>query len=63
MITRAGFYCAYCRKRKLATWQYPNISLHSSLLIVTCGLWLPVWVYVMLCGGRWVCRECGSDVY
>lgn len=53
-------FCNYCNRRSLAQWQRPNIALHSLLIVATCGAWLPVWLLVMFCGGRWVCSNCGT---
>ena len=30
----------------------PNHALHAVLTLVTCGLWLPIWIIVAILGGR-----------
>lgn len=32
--------------------------LHAALVLMTCGLWLPVAVWAM--GHVWVCAKCGT---
>ena len=60
--TKPGCFCSYCEKKRLAVWQTPNIALHSVLVVATCGLWLPIWLIVVVFGGGWVCKECGTYV-
>jgi hypothetical protein len=30
----------------------PNHALHAILTLITCGLWLPIWIIVAFLGGR-----------
>lgn len=55
-------YCGYCRRKTLGVWQYPNVALHSLLLVLTCGLWFPVWFCICAFGGKYVCHHCGEKV-
>lgn len=55
-------FCNHCDGRRSAVWQYPRVGLHSILLVATCGLWLPVWFFIVAFGGKYVCAGCGSGV-
>lgn len=51
-VQEEGKRCAFER----AT---PNHILHLLLSLVTFGLWLVVWLLLILNGGTYRCRECG----
>lgn len=50
--------CQHCRRRRLAYYRHPKYGFHGLLLLLTCGLWLPVWVYAMS-RREYVCATCG----
>lgn len=54
-------FCSQCQKPTL--WARPgtNHVLHVLLSLVTCGLWLPVWMWASVRIGGWRCQSCGSD--
>lgn len=53
-------WCAECQRYTLARRQQPQVLLHSLLIIVTCGLWLPV-AMALIVRGWWRCQKCGSE--
>ena len=53
-------WCECCERQRLGVWRYPKIAMHSLLVTLTCGLWLPVWFVACAFGGGWVCKECGD---
>ncbi len=47
----------------MATGTTPNHILHLVLSLFTCGLWLPVWLIIVLASiGGYRCSKCGSKV-
>lgn len=38
----------------------PNHLLHLALSLITGGLWLIVWLLLILFSGKWMCSSCGS---
>jgi hypothetical protein len=55
-----GGYCRDCDKTQKVFRKTPNHILHLILSIVTGGLWLIVWLILMIRFGGWRCDECGS---
>lgn len=54
-------WCPDCERHVGAIRQYPNFGLHALLLIMSCGLYLPVWLFVMS-STLWACPTCGRRV-
>lgn len=54
-------YCHYCDEMSLAERQQLNIPLHLLLTLLTCGLWLPVFI-ILNTVGTYRCQRCGSKV-
>ena len=52
-------FCAQCQKQTLWARPETNFFLHMLLTLVSCGLWLPIWILVST--GGWRCQTCGSD--
>jgi len=54
-------FCPQCQKQTL--WARPgtNHILHLLMAILTCGLWLPIWIVASIRIGGWRCQSCGSD--
>ncbi len=54
-------YCSYCDRKVLALQHEPAIIVHAALIVMTCGFWLPVFLFVVL-KGTWVCKYCGKHL-
>lgn len=52
-------FCSQCEKQTLWARPESNFFLHMLLTLVSCGLWLPIWILVST--GGWRCQTCGSD--
>lgn len=57
-------WCRHCGRQVFAIHQKLEtgvLTLHSVLVVLTCGLWLPIWLWVCV---RQVyrCRDCGQRV-
>jgi hypothetical protein len=60
-IQKARHYCPQEKKAVIAERQTPNHVLHLLLSVITCGLWLPVWLLLGLFGnGPWLCPSCAA---
>ena len=58
-----GRYCVHCQKSVMATGTTPNHLLHFFLSIFTFGLWIPIWILVVVGKiGGYRCTQCGSRV-
>ena len=59
----ASRYCKHCGKQVLVRRASTNHVLHLLLSIVTCGVWLPIWILGALCNQtiKWRCTHCGSQ--
>lgn len=55
-------FCLYCQKMVLAQRKTPNHILHLLLSIFTSGLWLIVWILLIITKGSWRCCHCGNKV-
>jgi hypothetical protein len=54
-------YCSDCKADVLAQRKGVNHILHLLLTIVTGGLWIIIWLVVMLASfGGWRCSKCGK---
>jgi hypothetical protein len=62
MIAQSG-YCEQCG-RTVRLYQDPktNHILHLLLSILTCGLWLVVWLYKGTRAKGYYCTACGTEV-
>ena len=52
-------FCSQCQKQTLWARPETNFLLHMLLTLISCGMWLPIWI--LLCTGCWRCQTCGSD--
>jgi DNA-directed RNA polymerase subunit RPC12/RpoP len=54
--------CSYCRSKRLFTKSGPSHVLHLILSVLTVGLWLPVWVIIVVLGALtpYRCQSCGK---
>lgn len=52
-------WCKHCKAQVLATRPGTNHILHLLLSIVTCGLWIVIWVLSAIKIGGWRCTRCG----
>lgn len=60
---QASRYCPHCDRRVLALGTKANHVLHLLLSLVSCGLWLPVWLIVAAAtSGNYRCARCGTGV-
>ncbi len=55
-------WCDNCGRTVLAERQGPRNLLHTLLTLVTCFLWLPVWVWVSTVSPTYRCQRCGEVV-
>lgn len=57
-------YCRYCDRRVLAEAQNPDYGMHAVLSLFTCGLWLGVYVCLVLIRyyPKYRCQRCGTIV-
>lgn len=55
-------YCHDCGQRRLFETQTPNHILHFLLMLLTAGLWFPVWVLCIMsnCFVPYRCTQCGG---
>ncbi len=62
-IKQTGKFCRKCNKSSMATGKTPNHILHLILSFFSGGVWLMVWVIlVILSAGGYRCNVCGSKV-
>ena len=54
-------YCPTCRRNQMFERPAPNHIVHLILSIVTCGIWLIVWLAACAGVGAWMCPGCGSQ--
>ncbi|VGO22707.1 hypothetical protein [Pontiella sulfatireligans] len=57
----ARFYCADCDTVTKCEARTPSHILHLLLSIITAGLWVIVWVLLILKPLAWRCASCGSS--
>jgi len=62
VVKQSSSYCKTCGKQTLHTKETPNHILHLLLSVFTLGLWLLVWLALVLIssGKRPRCSVCGS---
>jgi hypothetical protein len=60
-VDQKSRFCSQCQKQTL--WARPgtNHLLHLLMSILTCGLWLPIWIWASVRIGGWKCQSCGHD--
>ncbi len=62
-IKVSGGFCKKCNKDVMTHRNTPNHILHLLLAVVTVGLWLIVWIILILFAPtRGLCTECGGQV-
>lgn len=61
-LQRTSRWCGYCGERVLAERAGTSHVLHLLLSVLTCGLWLVVWLGTAIKFGGWRCSRCGSRV-
>lgn len=52
--------CRKCRERTMQNRKETSHLLHLVLSIVTGGVWLLVWLFLVLFPSRWRCEICGK---
>lgn len=58
-----GGYCPRCGKHVVTQKNTPNNILHLLLSFITAGVWLVIWVIILLSNiGGYRCVECGYRV-
>lgn len=55
-------FCKACNKNVLAVRKGTNHVLHLIMSIVTCGVWIIIWILSAIKIGGWRCPSCGSRV-
>jgi hypothetical protein len=58
--SETGGWCRHCDRRVVVRRPAPNHVLHLLMTLVTCGLWLVVWIGQSVRVGGWRCSQCGS---
>lgn len=53
-------FCKTCNKQALVRREKANHILHFLITVLSCGLWVVVWVLVSIKIGGWRCATCGS---
>lgn len=52
-------YCRYCKQHTIHQRQGVNHILHLLITVLTCGLWVIIWVLLIWFNiGGWHCRKC-----
>jgi len=63
MDVQETIWCPRCNKRVVAHQPKINHTLHLVLTVLTCGLWLAVWLYFAMSDSEtWRCSECGRGI-
>lgn len=57
---RKSGYCEHCNEQRVVFRHGTNHVLHLILSIITCGMWLIVWLGSAIKIGGWRCQMCGS---
>ena len=55
-------YCKQCKSQVLAVRPTANHILHFLITILTCGLWVIMWILISIRIGGWKCPRCGNNV-
>lgn len=58
----ASGYCKNCGKKVRIERPSTSHVLHLILSVLTCGLWIPIWILCSIRIGGWRCVSCGSIV-
>jgi hypothetical protein len=59
-MKQSSAFCRNCNAQVMVTKPGVNHLLHLILTILTAGLWLLIWIPLMLFGGgSWRCAKCG----
>lgn len=55
-------YCRHCRRTVMAQRDGVNHILHLLLSLFLCGLWIPVWIFIIIfaANAAWFCPVCGG---
>lgn len=59
-VQEATGFCKFCNKQVMIRRKGTNHILHLILSIITCGLWIIVWILVSIKIGGWRCTQCGT---
>jgi len=53
--------CLYCRNDRFMDQKKPKVMFNLGLVAITCGIWLPVYLWNLLLAKvrPWRCRGCG----
>ena len=55
-------YCPHCRRYVLAREKQFPAAEHIAGVILTCGLWFPVMLFLMfITVGKYLCPRCGAS--
>ena len=57
---RTQKFCKRCKSNVLAVRPGTNHVLHLLLSLVTCLIWVPIWILSAIKIGGWKCPTCGS---
>jgi len=53
-------FCPSCGRNVVARRKSTNHILHFLIAVLTCGLWIFVWMGSSVRFGGWLCSQCGS---
>lgn len=54
--------CTVCSQRVRVEQANFNTLLHLIVAVITCGLWIPIWLIASFSPRPWKCGQCGSKV-
>jgi len=60
-VVEASGKCKHCGDRVMVRRPGTNHVLHLILTVLTCGLWLIVWLGSAIQFGGWRCTKCGGS--
>lgn len=61
MLDQKRRFCDYCDRYVLAAGEPFHASLHVLLTLLTCGLWMPVGLWLAL-NHKYRCQRCGKQL-
>ena len=59
-IEHTSGFCGHCQEKAVFNRNGANHILHGVLTLLSCGLWLPIWILSMVRFGGWWCSRCGT---
>ncbi len=60
MSDEKQLFCPYCNRNVLAKRKATSNIFHFFMTMITCGIWLVIWIGQSIKFGGWRCAVCGS---